>query len=281
LLKLPKVKAKDKQKKQKLKDKILLSLIVIFCVGFIVIGLGYVLNPTPINPPEPPPLYAVVLDPLSVTQPNQTFIDGASEILEDAGFEVDVFSKASVTVDFYKTLATKGYDVIIFRTHSGILMNATGQPIPGDPVFLFTAEEYDPTKHNWLLLNDLVAPANPWDTETFYFAISPSFVRETMQGSFNDTVIIIDGCHGLYSTTMADAFISRGASVIISWDDKVTAPHMDAATILLLEKLLMNNESVYQAVEETKNKVGPDPTGGILTYYPLSLSNSTIWDLIE
>jgi len=200
--------------------------------------------------------------------------------MEDAGFEVDVYGCESVTVDFYRILASIGYDLIIFRTHSGILMNASGQPIPGDPVFLFTAEEYNPNKHIPLLLNDLVAPANPWDTETFYFAISPKFVRETMQGQFYDTVIIIDGCHGLYSTTLADALIERGASVIISWDEKVTAPHMDSVTIYLLNELLNKGKTLDEAIEETGNVFGPDPTGGVLSYYPSVAGNSSIWGLL-
>ncbi len=277
---MPSPKKVKRKKKRKIKDLLFLSIVVFSCGAFIYLGLSYVLNPPPIIPPEPPSLYAAIIDPLSITQLNQTFTDSATNILEDVGFVVDVYESESVTVDFYKTIPTFGYDLIIFRTHSGILMNVTGQPIPGDPVFLFTAEEYDPTKHNWLLLNDLIAPANPWDTETFYFAVSPKFVTETMQGQFNDTVIIIDGCHGLYSTTIADAFIGRGASVIISWNEKVTAPHMDSAAIHILNKLLNENKTFDQAITETKDVLGPDPTGGALAYYPFEFRNSSIWDLL-
>jgi len=251
-----------------------------FCASFLFIGLSYVLNPKPTEPGQPSTLRAAIIDPLSVTQPNQTFIDEAKALLEEAGFKVDIYGWKSVTVDFYKTLPTKGYKLIIFRTHSGILMNATGQPIPGNPVFLFTAEEYDQNKHTWLLLTDQVAPANPWDTQAFYFAISPKFVKESMEGQFSNTVIIIAGCHGLNSTTMAEAFTGKGASTVISWNRGVAAPYMDGATMFLLRKLLTENKTVAQAIEVTMKTVGPDPhERSTLHYYPSEKGSYTFWAL--
>jgi len=269
-----------KRGKRRIRDLVTLSLVVAFCASFLFITLSYVLNPTPIQGPDQSSLKAAIIDQLSVTQPNQTFVSSTKALLEGAGFKVDYYGWKSVTVDFYATLPTKGYKLIIFRTHSGILMNATGQPIPGNPVFLFTAEEYDPNKHTWLLLTDQVAPANPWDSPTFYFAIAPKFVKETMQGQFQNTLIIIAGCHGLYSTTLADSLIERGASVIISWDKGVTAPYMDGAALFLLRRLLVEKETVAQAVKTTMEAVGPDPSeGSILHYYPGEKGNYVFWGL--
>jgi len=267
------------KKKRKVKDLVALSLVVVFCASLLFVALSYVLNPAPVKPPDQSSLKAAIIDPLSVTQPNQTFIDDAKALLETAGFKVDVYGWRSVTVDFYSTLPSKGYKLIIFRTHSGILMNATGQPIPGNPVFLFTAEAYDPNKYTWLLLTDQIAPANPWDSPKFYFAIAPKFVRESMEGRFGNTVIIIAGCHGLYSTTLATAFIDKGASMIVSWDRGVTAPYMDSAVLFLLKKLL-EDATVTDAVKDTMETVGPDPNeGSVLHYYPSEKGGLTLWAL--
>ena len=264
----------------KLRDLIGYSILIAACGGFLFTTLYFTLNPTPVHGPEEMQIKAAIIDQLSVTQPNRTFIERATGILERAGFNVDVYDWTSVTVDFYRDLPSKGYKIIVFRTHSGILMNASGQPIPGNPVFLFTAEEYDPNRHTWLLLTDQVAPANPWDSPKFYFAISPKFVRESMNGEFQDTMIIIAGCHGLYSTTLAEALVERGASVVISWDKGVLAPYMDRATVFLLKKLLIENETVAQAVEETMETVGPDPDeGAVLRYYPTDMGDYTAWGL--
>jgi len=269
-------------RKRKLRDLIGYSVLIGSCVAFLLATLSYVINPPRTDVSEENQLKAAIVDQLSVTQPNQTFIVRATELLEKAGFSVDVYDWTSITVDFYRDLPSRGYKLIMFRTHSGILMNASGQPIPGNPVFLFTAEEYDPGRHTWLLLTDQVAPANPWDIEKFYFAISPKFVRESMNGHFEDTVIIIAGCHGLYSTTMAEALIDIGASVIMSWDKGVLAPYMDKATIFLLNKLLMENKTVAQAVEDTMKTIGPDPgEGAYLRYCPTERGGRTAWNLIS
>lgn len=269
------------KKRRKIRDVIIISLVVVFCASFFFVTLLSVLYPKPIEGPNQTTTpKAAIIDPLSVTQPNQTFINKAKILLEDAGFQVDIYRWKNVTIDFYTTLPTKDYKLIIFRTHSGILMNASGQPILGNPVFLFTAEEYDQNKHTWLLLTDQIAPANPWDSSTFYFAIAPKFVRETMQGQFKNTVIIIAGCYGLYSTTIAEAFTSKGAAAIIGWDRGVTAPYMDSATLLLLQKFYIENETISQAVKETMKTIGPDPDeGSVLHYYPFENGSQTVWSL--
>jgi len=265
-----------RQRKRRLRDLVEYSILITVCGGFLIMALSYTINPPPVHVPEETQLKAAIVDQLSVTQPNQTFIERVTEVLEEAGFSVDVYNWTSVTVDFYRNLPSMGYKLIVFRTHSGILMNATGQPIPGNPVFLFTAEQYDPNKHTWLLLTDQIAPANPWDSSAFYFAIAPKFVRETMNGHFQDTLIIIAGCNGLYSTTLAEALIERGASVVISWDKGVRAPYMDGATILLLNKLLIENKTVAQAIEDTMETIGPDPNeGSLLKYYPTEKGDYT------
>jgi len=274
------VKRRAGQRKRKLRDLIEYSVLVGFCAVFLLTALYFVINPTPIPGPEQTHIKATIVDQLSITQPNQTFIERATEVLEEAGFSVDVYNWTSVTVDFYRDLPSMGYKLIVFRTHSGILMNATGQPVPGNPVFLFTAEQYDPNRHTWLLLTDQVAPANPWDIQKFYFAISPKFVRESMNGRFQDTLIIIAGCHGLYSTTMAEALIERGASIVISWDKGILAPYMDGATGFLLDKLLIENKTIKQAVKETMETIGPDPDeGAVLQYYPIERGDKTAWNL--
>ena len=274
------VKRRAGRKKRKLKDLIEYSILIAACAVFLLTALNYLINPPPTHGPENTQLKAAIVDQLSITQLNQTFIDEATDVLEKTGFNVDVYNWTSITVDFYRVLPSKDYKLIIFRTHSGILMNASGHPIPGNPVFLFTAEEYDPNKHTWLLLTDQVAPANPWDIQKFYFAISPKFVRESMNGRFQDTMIIIAGCHGLYSTTLAEALIERGASVVMSWDKGVLAPYMDRATIFLLNKLLTENKTVVQAVEGTMETIGPDPhEGALLQYYPTERGGYTAWNL--
>ncbi|TET88142.1 MAG: hypothetical protein E3J34_00925, partial [Dehalococcoidia bacterium] len=54
-------------------------------------------------------------------KPNQAFIDKMTQVLEAYGFKVDTYQGDEVTVDFYRQLPTYGYNLIIFRAHSGLL----------------------------------------------------------------------------------------------------------------------------------------------------------------
>ena len=108
-------KKKKAKKKWKIQDVIFFSLAVVFSASIIFAGFSHVFNP-PRPPPEPPSLFAAIIDPLSVNQPNQTFIDEAETLLENSGYTVDVYSWEIVTVNFYQILPSLGYDLIIVRT---------------------------------------------------------------------------------------------------------------------------------------------------------------------
>ena len=102
-----------------------------------------------------------------------------------------------------------------------------------------------------------------------YFDITPTFVENSMEGRLNDTTIIAMGCEGLNYTSMAEAFIQKGAKAYIGWNGSVSVNHTDDATISLLRHLITENQTIKEAVKETMNDVGPDPTyKSILIFYP-------------
>ena len=47
---------------------------------------------------------AAIVDQLSVSMPNQTFVNEAVELLEKTGFTVDYYPANKVTIDFYRHL---------------------------------------------------------------------------------------------------------------------------------------------------------------------------------
>lgn len=61
---------------------------------------------------------AAIVDGLSEEFPNQRFISEASRILREGGYKVDVFNVSSLTVAFYRSLPSKGYEIIVLRVHS-------------------------------------------------------------------------------------------------------------------------------------------------------------------
>jgi len=198
---------------------------------------------------------AVIIDQLGSFMPNQTFVEKATVLMEQANFTVDYFPSDSVTVDFYRKLPTHSYDIIIIRSHSSIGV------VNGIPNFaLFTSEKYSKNKYQYEQFTDRVANVKVDEEGESYFGIYPEFVRSSMKGGFNNAVIIVMGCGGTTYTSMAKAFLGRDVLAYFGWNERVDISHTDTATICLLDHLLIQNETMGEAIENTMNEVGPDPT---------------------
>ena len=222
--------------------------------------------PTPTPTPTPSPPKAAILDQTGVTNPCPDFIEEVSDLLTEGGFEVEVYPWEELSVDFYRTLPGRGYRLILFQTHSTSEVAAPGgedlsEEYPPGP-FIFTGEQasnkylfervHDRIRRAWFLYGDFPP----------FFAIGPEFVRSSMSGTFPDTVIIIGGCESLAVPDLAQALLERGASVVIGWDGLVDLSHNNKAMLHLLQALVVDGLSPYEAVEETMEAVGPDPTYG-------------------
>lgn len=250
-------------------------LIVVFSSYFTYNFLNQPQNQTT-NPASSQPKAAIV-DQLSLTFPNQTFIETATNTLEQAGYTVDYYPGEKVTVEFYRNLPTHGYGLIILRVHS----TATTPDRTEGPVTLFTSERYDRSKHVYEQLSDqlvLVAFSQDEMKEGItYFGINPPFVTQGMNGKFQSTIVIMMGCEGLDNTFMAEAFVEKGAKVYVSWNQPVSASHTDTATTQLLQHFLIEKLTLKQSVQETFKEVGFDPIyKSLLIYYPLEVGEQTI-----
>jgi hypothetical protein len=220
---------------------------------------------------------AAIVDHLSLTFPNQNFIQTATNTLKQAGYSVDYYPGENVTVEFYRNLPTHGYSLIILRVHS----SASPATEAEGPVILFTSEPYSTTKHVYEQLTDQLCGAAYSTAQAKkgieYFGIGPLFVTQSMNGRFQNTIIIVMGCEGLSNTEMAKAFVQKGAKAYISWSASVSADHTDQATTCLLQHLITEKQTIKQAVDNTMNEIGPDPVyESMLDYYPLKVGEQTI-----
>jgi hypothetical protein len=247
-------------------------LIVIFSSYFTYNFLNQPQNQT--TNPASSQLKAAIVDHLSLTFPNQTFIETATNTLKQAGYTVDYYPGEKVTVEFYRNLPTHSYGLIILRVHSAFTKGTTS-------LGLFTSEPYDKTKYIYEQLTDRLLSAAYSDQERekgiAYFGISPLFVRQSMNGKFQNTIITMMGCNGLKYTGMAEAFIEKGAKAYISWNSSISASHTDQATIRLLQHLITEKQTINQTIENTMKEVGPDPSyKSVLLYYPSKVGEQTI-----
>lgn len=205
------------------------------------------------------PLRAVIVDQLSLTFPNQEFIDVAVTLLEDDGYLVDYIPGEDVTVDFYSKLPSHGYDVILIRSHSDRLEGEwQGEQI--NETILFTSEPWDDAKYRDDVANKRLTSARYFSGGERLFGISPDFVEDRMEGNFDGALIIAMGCDATGSSRTAESFINKGASAFIGWNELVSATHTDRATESLLQNILVEDLSAEEAVVKTMSEVGPDPT---------------------
>jgi len=190
---------------------------------------------------------AAIVDQESLTFPNRTFIQAATSILLQAGYSVDYYSGEKVTVDFYRNLPNHGYNLIILRVHSTC-----------GPAF-FTSEPYRTTSYDILQLYSIIGSVSYYSGGPIYFAIPPAFITSYV-GSFNNSTVIAMGCFSMESNDMAEAFIEKGADAYVGWSGSVSASHTDSATISLLKHLLVDHQTITEAVDQTMRDVGADST---------------------
>lgn len=225
-------------------------------------------------------LRAAIVDQLSLYLPNQAFIENTTSILTNAGFHVDYYPGNEISVDFFRRLPSLGYKLIIMRVHSGLMFKENKMT---KNVVFFTSDNYSTSKYFLEQLRDEVVPAIVSFTPNFmenlpvYFAITPEFVKSSMQGRFENAWIIMMGCDGLVYTPMAEALIGKGAQVYIGWNEVVTIDYVDNATQHLLNGLVAEGKNVLSAVMDTRSAVGADPTyDAELVFYPMSSQNEKI-----
>jgi hypothetical protein len=254
-------KERRKGKSRKKSPPGILFLVIIVVSILFVYYLLFMRPPSIGTSSQPFQFKAAIVDHLSLTAPNQTFVQTATNILEKAGYMVDYYPGEEVNVEFYRNLATHGYSLIVLRVHS---------TFTDESVALFTSENYSYNEYrDEQLAGRLGAVAftkEEADKGIIYFGIMPSFITQSMKGTFNNTVIIMMGCDGLMYTPMAEAFVQKGAKVYIGWSGPVSASHTDQATTQLLQDLITERQTIKQAVAE----IEPDPTNGsIMKYYPI------------
>ncbi len=261
------------------KKKLIASVFYVFLTLFIAgaIYLAYISLATSgtdphINPSSKPT--AAIVDQLSLTYTNQTFVQTTEKIFEDAGYAVEYIPGENVTVDFFRNLPAYNYSIIVLRVHSGISHEM-------EQISFFTAEEYSESKYtsDQLALNlgrAKYANTSP-DRDPSYFSIPPRFVERAMKGNFNGTTIIMMGCYGLEYPSMAQVFMEKGARVYVGWNGTVSADHTDQAVTILIRNLISQKQTVAQAIENTMKETGPDPNHkSILEYYPLEVAEQTV-----
>jgi hypothetical protein len=255
---------------------IALAVLVILMAGlFLFNGCS---KPTPVIESKIT-LKAAIIDQLSTFYPNQNFNEQITNLLTQNGFKVDLFQGEEVTVDFMRNLPEKGYQLIIFRAHAGIL--GTGDKVV-QKTYLFTNESYSETKYTYEQLSDKIAKARTTESSPWVFALGADFIYKSMEGQFSRSAVFMMGCATLNLDDMAKAFIGKGASAYFGWNASVGINYVDNTMPNLLKKVLTRDNTLESAVMAARKEAGPDPTSGaLLGCYPQESGAKTFSELIN
>jgi hypothetical protein len=244
--------------------RVLIAFVAVILVAALAIGAWF----TFAAGAGPSQKRAVIVDQLSLTAPDPQFVTSSTRMLSLAGYHVDYVNGKDVDVDFYRHLATHHYDVVVLRVHSGlttITNEVTGTVTKTQSVSLFTGQPYDTNSY-------ATEQGNGWLGRSRYledgqqvlgvFGVEPEFIRYAMDGTFDHTLVVLMGCNGVDAPTMAQAFIARGASAVVGWDNFVSAGFTDSVTLKLLHALYADRTPLAEAVSQTRAQSGRDPTFG-------------------
>jgi hypothetical protein len=254
---------KVRSKKQEFRRRLTYLLVAIAASALVVFLIYSTLGPKTTTNGTPK---IAIVDQLSAQWSDPVFNKTIEGILNQTGLKVDYYPSEDVTVDLYRSLPSHNYKLIIFRVHS---TSETGSKDMPPWVVLFTSENYSDTAHVDEQLDMRLVYVKFPDVAQLYFGITPTFVENSMEGRFNGTTIIAMGCEGLNQTSMAQAFIERGAKAFISFNGPVSEIYTDNATVYLLRHLVTENQTIQDAVKETMNDIGPDPQyKSVLLFYP-------------
>ncbi|MCZ6582216.1 MAG: hypothetical protein O6761_03475 [Thaumarchaeota archaeon] len=220
---------------------------------------------TSTSSPDKPRQLAAIIDQLDDLVPNKAFQQKAQEYLENAGYDVDVYTTEDITVDFYKKLPSMNYKFIYIRTHSFEI------PRDDNNTYLFTGEKYDINKYIQEQLFDQVSEGMPIYGEELmqpqesnelvedqtYFVVGSKLVDELMVGEFPQTLIVIGGCESVRKHDLAKSLIIRGASAVVGWDRSIGSMENDLVMIALFEEILINKINISDSIVSVMEKFGP------------------------
>ena len=129
------------------------------------------------------PRRAAIVDQLSLTAANPQFIQETTDLLETDGYVVDYYKGEDVTVDLYRTLPERDYDLVLLRVHSTAEISRGEEDVTS--VSLFTGQSYSRDLYYEEQLQGRVGFAQYTEDGPKFFGITSDFVRNSMKGRFD------------------------------------------------------------------------------------------------
>ena len=198
---------------------------------------------------------------------------------DSAGWKIDWKLGDQVTLDFFMTKLSQ-YDALMILTHGGIYNDIT---------YLAMGDQYDKVMTSDLdkmesrAIFHCPVTKNGKKTVVIYKSAISTAIRERYKNNrFDNTFVYVSSCHGLQTTSLANAFTSNGAAAFVGWTEANCKGFGSGYYVLLWQG---NGYSVKETMDQlTSNgtwsdKGSPknDHAGGHpdadLTFHPASAAN--------
>ncbi|MEM2099327.1 MAG: hypothetical protein QXU99_06270 [Candidatus Bathyarchaeia archaeon] len=196
---------------------------------------------------------AAILDGLYSKSPNETLIETLIRHLSDAGYMVEVYKGANVTIDLLRNLG--GYEILILRLHSAVHTD--------NFLYVFSGEEYTESKYVDEQLAGAVRKSYTFnESEPPYFSLNSVFIGKNNPKGLNGTIVIMAGCNGTATPYVIQRFLQEGVKAYIAWNGYVGLSYSDEAISELVRLMCAEGLDPKAAVEKVNRETGPDPVYG-------------------
>lgn len=163
--------------------------------------------------------------------------------LNKNGYNVTYLENEEVTLNYIKNNLSA--DIVYLNTHAGY-WDTTNDGIP-DKIVIATGEKWTEntkTKYSFECENNLIVKGEVGDDD--FIAFTPEFIDFFYDSDdFSNSLIYMATCHASYDSSMAESFLSSGASVYVGWN-KYTVFWTNSITSIIFFNLLDKDLSVNQ-----------------------------------
>lgn len=171
--------------------------------------------------------------------------------------EYSSFANSHVTIDRLKTL--DDYEIIIFEGHGGYNEQINSVIFSGE-TFVgwkeFSKYKEDIAKGEIVLSSFPSINNVPYSVTRTYGVTSKFF--EKYCGKMDNAIVYLGSCNSCKDSVLANTFLSKGASVVLGYNETVTMVYEMIARTLFFYNLTNDDISVSEAFARTVNRIGKD-----------------------
>ena len=194
--------------------------------------------------------------------------------MEKADYECIVRNGEEANIDFIGN-SLVDFGVIFYISHGAYDETnddewiLTGEECKDNKIDSLISESYKKWKQHKLSVGNVKELRDGKYVNVSFYMFSEDYISEEYSAKkFPNSLIYFVACQGMKSENLAKAFVSKGAGVVIGWDETNCIGHTTGESLF---KLLIGGNDLTTSFDAlpTESKHSTCEIGAYLTYYPL------------